>query len=1181
MNIAKIQRMLMNRLPYLQTFFVVAAFALMVLLSYGYISGIEKKHLLRNVENVFQNTWIKIEADLQEPKSNLAGFTQTVRNMIINGQDDKLQDYFSTISREFSKRDLITGFDGIYAYFYEYGDIDGDVRILPEGYDAKTRPWYNVAVEANGEIGLTQPYVNLRSGSMVVTYSVLIRDYNDKPLGVVALSVNLDRISKYATDTYIYEGSYGILFDNDFIVIAHPNPAYLGMSMRKMNDGEALVEALEQGQQIADREAQDYMGNKSVLFFRQFPNGWYIGILTPADKYNENLTNMMITLTALGFLLATALSFLLLRIISARIKSDELVQTMMDTTPLMVNLWNKKYQNINTNAEALRLFNLSSKGEYLDRFFDLMPEYQPDGRLTKNKAFEVLNIVFEEGYYRTEWTHQNLNGELIPCEVTLVRIKYKDEFMVVSYARDLRESKAALEKIRQADECAQVLFGAAPMSVTLFDSKSDIIDCNQAALNMLGITDKREYCADKLFKYSPPCQPDGTPSLEKALSVNKIARETGFCRFEWMHINANGESVPCEISLVGVKFNGQDSVAGYARDLREQQAIMRETRKAAMAEASNKAKSKFLATMSHEIRTPMNAILGITEIQLQDDSLPTHVKEAFGEIYNSGELLIGIINDILDLSKIEADKMELKLTKYEVASLINDAVHLNMMRNSKPVEFQLNVDENVPSVLFGDELRIKQILNNLLSNAYKYTETGSIKLLVHSEIEKELEEEHVVLVFNVSDTGQGMTEEQKETLFTSEYARYNLEANRSIEGTGLGLNIVWRLIKIMNGTISVESRPNKGSIFTVRLPQRKIGNGIIGKTTAENLQNFRIATSYRSKKARISREYMPYGKVLIVDDVESNLYVAKGLMLLYGLSIDVASSGMEAINKIKSGKEYDVVFMDHMMPKMDGIEATKIIREYGYKRFIVALTANAVTGQSKLFLENGFDEFISKPIDIRQLNAVLNKFIRDKQSPEVLADARKKKQAMDETAFHTSISKVDSTLLSIFPLDVKKSLPVIEDVLKKIDNASEEDLHSFAINVHALKSALMNIGETEASRLAFVLEKAGKDRDKSIIKSQAPTFVFDIRNIMEKLEKKKKVVNAPTDVDFDPGLLHDQLQKICDACADYDERPVYTAIEELKGHSWKMETQALIDKISEQMLYGNFDEVRKLATARL
>ena len=1178
----KILRMLVSRLSYLQTFFILAAFALMVFLSYWYVSGIENKHLARNVDYAFETTWIKIEADLQEPRSNLAGFSKTVRNMILSGNFSHLQDYFTSITNVFSEEGMVAGFDGLFGHFYEHGHYTGDERPLPEGYNVKERPWYIAALEANGKVATTQPYTSATSGAEVISYSCLIFDEKNEPIGVIAMNVKLDRIGKYAIDTRISsEDSYGILFDKAFKVIAHPVPKrFFGLPLDKMNDGLNIKKELEENKEIFARKGTDYRGWNSIMFIRQLPNGWYLALLTPEAEYYNNLRNMIGILSVFGFLLAATLSFILLRVISARIKSDELVQAMMDATPLVINLWNKNLQNVNTNEEGVRLFDLSSKAEYLDRFGELAPEYQPDGRLSGEMGMEYLNIAFTEGYCRFEWTHQKLDGEQIPCEVTLIRINYKDDFMVVGYARDLREFKVAIANMRKADERAQILFRSAPISTTLFDEKSDIIDCNQAALTLLGITDQSEYRADKLFKYSPPCQPDGTPSLEKALAVNKKAREEGFCRFEWMHLNASGESVPCEISLVGVNYAGQESVAGYARDLREQQATMREMNKAAVAEASSKAKSKFLATMSHEIRTPMNAILGITEIQLQDESLPTHIKEAFGEIYNSGELLIGIINDILDLSKIEADKMEIKPTKYEVASLINDAVHLNMMRNSKPVEFQLRVDENLPFELFGDELRIKQILNNLLSNAYKYTEAGSIEMVVHPETEN-VEEGQVAIVFRISDTGQGMTAEQKESLFTSEYSRFNLEANRSIEGTGLGLNIVWRLIKIMNGTIVVESRPNKGSTFVVRLPQKTVGPKVLGKETSENLQNFRLTSSYKMKKAKITREYMPYGKVLIVDDVESNLYVAKGLMMPYGLSINLASNGIEAINKIKSGIVYDIVFMDHMMPKMDGIEATKIMRDFGYKQPIVALTANAVTGQSKLFLDNGFDEFISKPIDIRQLNAVLNRFIRDKQPPEVIAEARKQRQSHDESTFRVKVSSSDPSLLAIFPLDAKKALPVIEETLKNIDRISNKELHSFTINVHALKSALANIGETAASKLAFILEKAGQEYNKDIIKVHAQTLIDEIVNIMAKIENKKKVVDAISDIDSDPDLLHKQMRIICNACADYDERPVYAAIEKLKEFSWKMETQALIDKISEQMLYGDFDEVNKLAAAHL
>jgi CheY-like chemotaxis protein/two-component sensor histidine kinase len=520
--------------------------------------------------------------------------------------------------------------------------------------------------------------------------------------------------------------------------------------------------------------------------------------------------------------------------------------------------------------------------------------------------------------------------------------------------------------------------------------------------------------------------------------------------------------------------------------------------------------------------------------------------------------------------------MELNPVKYEVASLISDTVHLNMMRCSKPIEFDLDVDENTPTLLFGDELRIKQILNNLLSNAYKYTEKGIIKLSVHAE-SANTEEGFVSLVLHVSDTGQGMTAEQIDQLFTTEYTRFNMETNRTIEGTGLGMNITYHLIKIMNGAISVESEPGEGTSFIVHLPQKMVNSEVLGKELAENLRNFHVSTSKRMKKAQIMREYMPYGKVLIVDDVDSNLYVAKGLMAPYGLSIDVAGSGFEAIEKIKAGNVYDIVFMDHMMPKMDGIEAAKAMRDLGYTAPIIALTANAVVGQSKIFLDSGFDEFISKPIDIRQLNAILNKFVRSKQPPEIIAEARRQKQNFEESVFQGEISGSDPVLQSVFLLDVKKNLPIIESTLKNIDNATDEEIRLFAITAHSIKSALANIGENIASKLAFALEKAAKEQNRKAIKMQTPVLIDDIRSIRARIELEKKNSDAKSNVDENPEILREQLQIIQKACADYDERPIKAALEALKKLRWGKETSALIDKIDEQLLYGDFEEVRKLA----
>jgi len=229
-------------------------------------------------------------------------------------------------------------------------------------------------------------------------------------------------------------------------------------------------------------------------------------------------------------------------------------------------------------------------------------------------------------------------------------------------------------------------------------------------------------------------------------------------------------------------------------------------------------------------------------------------------------------------------------------------------------------------------------------------------------------------------------------------------------------------------------------------------------------------------------EYMPHGKVMVVDDVESNLYVAKEMMSHYGLSVEAVSSGFEAIDKIKNGEVYDIIFMDHMMPKMDGMETTKILRESGYTHPIVALTANALIGQAKIFMENGFDDFISKPIDIRQLNTVLKKFIHHKQTPEATAQAK--------------VPDVNPVLLSFFAKDAENALPVLESALTGIDTISDDDIQLYAVTAHGIKSALVNIGRTELSQLAYALEKAGKAKDKNVIKQQTQELIDALKKII-------------------------------------------------------------------------------------
>jgi len=590
-------------------------------------------------------------------------------------------------------------------------------------------------------------------------------------------------------------------------------------------------------------------------------------------------------------------------------------------------------------------------------------------------------------------------------------------------------------------------------------------------------------------------------------------------------------------------------------------------------------KSNFLATMSHEIRTPLNAILGMTEIQMQNSSHPPSTSEAFIKINNSGNLLLNIINDILDLSKIETGKLELVPVNYDVSSLINDIVQLNFIRyESKPIEFNLEIDENIPSMLVGDELRIKQILNNLLSNAFKFTDKGEVTLSAAAECIGRGGAILVTLVFQIKDTGHGMTAEQVNKLF-DENTRFNMEANRTTEGAGLGMTITRNLVELMYGKITVKSVVGEGTTVTVRLPQKTDGigiRGVIGKEVAENLRKFRLGNAIQIKKAQIMHEHMPYGRVLIVDDVETNLYVAKGLMAPYGLTIDLATSGFEAIEKIKEGSLYDIIFMDHMMPKMDGIEAAKLIREMGYTRPIVALTANAIAGQAEVFLKSGFDGFISKPIDIRQLNVSLNKLIRDKQPAEVVEAAQREKAELDKKVAAANPQHIDSQLAEIFARDAEKAASLLETILKN-NLRDEEDIHLFVINIHAMKSALANIGEFELSSIALRLEQAGREKDINVIKAETGSFLDKLRAVIAKNMPKDKDNEPSEDTKEALAFLREKLLVVREACAEFEKKAAKNALNELREKTWSHDTRELLNKIAEHLLHSEFDNAAALA----
>ena len=568
------------------------------------------------------------------------------------------------------------------------------------------------------------------------------------------------------------------------------------------------------------------------------------------------------------------------------------------------------------------------------------------------------------------------------------------------------------------------------------------------------------------------------------------------------------------------------------------------------AEAATRAKADFLANISHEIRTPLNAIIGLGGLEL-NKKLPTDTLVNLEKMQNSGMSLLSIINDLLDISKIESGRFDLIPVEYQIASFINDTVQLNMVRiGSKPIIFRLDIDEELPKVLTGDELRFRQILNNLLSNAFKYTKEGQVLLKMRSEaihpegIKKDSGGEprpagsaedsgKINIVCTIEDTGMGIREEDIGKLFSA-YNQVDVRSNRHIEGTGLGLSICKNLVELMGGTVTVKSTYGKGTAFNVVIPQIVTDPAPIGKEIAENLAKFRFNAGKRERR-RAMRNPIPYGKILVVDDVPTNLDVAKGMMLPYGLTVDCASSGVEAIRIIKEETvKYDLVFMDHMMPGMDGIEAVRIIRneinsDYARSICIIALTANAIIGNDKMFIENGFNDFLSKPIDMLKLDVILQKWVRDKEketsaewAPVVeglrqeeidLSREAKDKATIKEPSnitprgspipgidYEEGIKRMGNKEASFIRIlsSFAAGMPTLLDKIRHFDTCIIDD---YRITIHGIKGSSYGICANEIARQAEALEMAAKNGDVETILAKNDGFILHMEKLIGEIAK--------------------------------------------------------------------------------
>jgi len=858
----------------------------------------------------------------------------------------------------------------------------------------------------------------------------------------------------------------------------------------------------------------------------------------------------------------------------------------------------------------------------------------------------------------------------------LARKLKETEYLVSSYEQYAVFQKSVYESIKkqksEQDTYLRLIFGNSPDVILVLDANLMYIMGTKNAMRTLGINTDALVGQDVSAVFLQIMPMEWVSALTNDL--RGVLSTGAGRRFGRSVTSTRSVEYYFEITIIPIKDDKTGGVTGVILTMHDEtnlnEAVLN-------AERSNRAKTNFLAKISHEIRTPMNAIVGMAELILREHTSGLVREHALSIRQASGNLM-AIINDVLDFSKIESGKLEIVETEYQFSSLINDVISIIRMRViDKQIFFTTNIDCDIPGRLIGDEIRMRQILLNLLSNAFKYCDRGFIAIHVSCE---EAEDGAVTMVFDISDSGAGIKPEDLGKLF-SDFVQLDKVSHKEVEGTGLGLVITKSLCEAMGGSIDVYSVYGEGSTFTVRIPQKfnsyerfakvddpesknvliyetrqaysssiicsiddlgvgctlvsnqsrfleelnknkythvfvssflfestekivkNLGINIIIVLLAEygesavnsgrvktlempvhsisiaNLLNGATDVVYAENPQGAALFMAPSARVLIVDDLITNLRVAEGLMLPYKMQIDVCQSGAEAIEHVRE-RAYDIVFMDQMMPEMDGIEAARKIRDLEgeeYKRLpIVALTANAVSGVREMFLQNGFNDFLAKPIEMMKLNAILEAWLpKDKLMPYTV-------ETQDSGAPTFEIQGIDVRAgIQMTGGNERNYLRALSAFLKdgtdKAAQLSESfergDTKAYASGAHAVKGAAASVGATKLSSFAKALELAAKNENLNYIKKNHATFMDEFKALLSNIRYVVAPEGKPAGtVAPDTEFLKKHLTKLRDALIEFDIEAADNTLSALFGEQLDAATGEMIERVSNKILICEYDQ---------
>jgi len=832
------------------------------------------------------------------------------------------------------------------------------------------------------------------------------------------------------------------------------------------------------------------------------------------------------------------------RLEEAQRRQDDLIHS----TKIPCMVWNDKGEPLAVNEECIRFFGLPAdmSSDDTNTLFSIIgPDYQRDGQRTETVRLDALESAIKNGFAQANVQLRKADGTPVYILVNMTRFSWLSDYRLIVFCFDRTDLMLRETEAKEAEESIKAMLDSNPMICFLRDENANLIDCNQEALNIFGVDSKAEMC-ETISNYYPEFQSDGSNSVEKSRKMIKTLFEEGSMEtFEWMFITATGEPLPVETTLVRINWKDSYRFMSYSRDLRIEKAhelkvLESQERERALtiqkeaAQAANETKNLFIANMSHEIRTPMNAVLGMSELLLQEN-LNDRQHGYVSDIKTSAEALLDIINDILDISKIQTGKLSLNPIHYDFGRMLDNICSIvRFLVEGKDIAFKLDVTGETPYCLYGDDIRLRQILLNLLSNAVKYTGTGHVCLVVHMIDSK--------IRFTVSDTGIGVKDEDIGKLFNA-FEQFDSQINRDKCGTGLGLSITKALVDLMDGQISVESVYGRGTSFHVDIPLVIGDESLIRNNDGDDIII-----------------YAPDAKILVVDDNTVNLHVACGLLRLCQITAETASSGYQAIELIKQN-QYDIVFMDQMMPEMDGLETTGIIREQGANIPVIALTANAVSGTKELLLAAGMDDYLSKPIILSQLKQMLVKWLpADKQLHSSPADDQSGNDVSDDRPeFWEKLGQIKE-------LSVSEGLGMVEgqhDIyvkmlrlmikeLEKCDRNLKEfldtrDMKNFCIEVHGIKNSLTNTGAIELGNAALELEIASKAGDGDYCGASLPLLLEGLGTLRAQLMEVFSDIRRDDDIVEIPPDLPPILEDLTDALREMDIKAIDEGVERLSA----------------------------------